>query len=484
MSSGEQQERDPQVPRIARDLTRGSIPRHLVAFSTPMLAGSLLQTAYSLINAFWVGKFLGTTALAAVTVSLPAVFVLISVAAGLTLATSILIAQYVGARDYPPVKAVVQTSVLLIGGSSLVFLLVGQLLAGRLLHVIETPPDVLPTALPYLRIFLWTLPLSFGIFLIGSMLRGIGDSQTPVDFQTVSVILNAALDPVLMFGWLGFPKLGLNGTAWATLIAQIVAVLGLMVYVPARRPLVAPDWRRLRIDSSIAWLLMKIGFPAMIQQSVVSVSLVVIIKFVSRFGTNADAAFGAAVRIDQVSFLPALIIGAAISTLAGQNIGAKQYRRVQQVFWWGLLVSGAISAVISVLVLTFPGLFLRMFVSDQKVIAIGVGYLRIVGITYALYAVLFAANGVINGAGHTSWTTAFSVIGLWGVRLPLAYVLSRHFHSVRGIWWGMLISVGVSMALSLAYYATGGWKRPIVRGLAMAATAQNAEDAEAGASHD
>jgi len=340
----------------------------------------------------------------------------------------------------------------------------------------------LPTALPYLRIFLWTLPLSFGIFLIGSMLRGIGDSQTPVYFQSVSVILNAALDPILIFGLLGFPKLGLNGTAWATLTAQIVAVTGLMIYVPARRPLVAPDWRRLRIDGSIAWLLAKIGFPAMIQQSVVSVSLVVIIKFVSRFGTNADAAFGAAVRIDQVSFLPALIIGAAISTLAGQNIGARQYHRVQQVFLWGLLLSGAISAVISVLVLTFPGLFLRMFVSDQKVIAIGVGYLRIVGITYALYAVLFAANGVINGAGHTSWTTAFSVIGLWGVRLPLAYALPKHLHSVKGIWWGMLISVGVSMALSLVYYAIGGWKRPILRGLA--ATTAQAEGAAGRGSQD
>jgi putative MATE family efflux protein len=441
----------------------------------PMLAGSLLQTAYSLINAFWVGKFLGTKALAAVTVSLPSVFVLISVAAGLTLATNILIAQYVGAHDYPPVKATVQTSVLLIGGSSFVFLFLGQVLAGRLLHLIETPPDVLPTALPYLRIFLWTMPLSFGIFLIGSMLRGIGDSQTPVYFQSASVVLNAALDPVLMFGLVGFPKLGLNGTAWATLVAQTFAIIGLMIYVPARRPLVAPHWRRLRIDGSIAWLLAKIGFPAMIQQSVVSVSLVVIVKFVSRFGTDADAAFGAAVRIDQVSFLPALIIGAAISTLAGQNIGARQYHRVQQVFRWGVVLSGAISAVISALVLTFPGVFLRMFVSDARVIAIGIGYLRIVGITYLLYAVLFAANGVINGAGHTSWTTAFSVVGLWGVRLPLAYALSNHMHSVRGIWWGMLISVGVSMALSLLYYATGGWKRPIVRGLAAAPAADNSE---------
>ncbi|UCH35008.1 MAG: MATE family efflux transporter [Armatimonadota bacterium] len=450
-------------PQSGRDLTTGSIPRHLVAFSTPMLAGSLLHTAYSLVNAFWVGKFLGTTALAAITVSMPAVFVLIAVAAGLTLATNIVIAQHYGARDWERLKSAVQTSIVLIGGSSFVFLVVGEIVARDLLVAINTPAGVLPSAFSYMRIFLLGLPFGFGFFLLASMLRGIGDSATPVYFQTVSVGLNIVLDPLLMFGLLGLPALGIAGAAWASVIAQAVGVAALVAYIQVRKPLVTPDWRRLRVEASTAWLLVRIGLPAMVQHSVVSVSLLVIVSFVSRFGENADAAFGAGLRIDQVSFLPAITIGAAISTLAGQNIGAKRYERVHLVFRWGLLVSVVISLLITVVVISIPGVLLRAFLNEPEVIAIGVSYLRIVGITYVLYAVLFASNGVINGAGYTTWTTLISVIGLWGVRLPLAYILPRRMHDVRGIWWAMLLSVGCSALLSLAYYATGRWKRPIIR---------------------
>ncbi len=313
-------------PRAGRDLTVGSIPRHLVAFAAPMVVGSALQTAYSLVNAFWVGKRLGTEALAAVTVSQPVIFVMIAAAGGLTLATNILLAQYYGARNYDRIKGVVQTSTVLVVGVSVILLALGLIFSPRLLHLVDTPADVFPLALSYLRVIFWTLPLSFGLFLIASMLRGIGDSKTPVYFQAVSVVVNAILDPLLMFGYFGFPRLGLNGTAYATIIAQAAAVLALLIFLPGHRPLVMPDWRRLRIHLDTAWALFEIGAPSMVQQSMVSLSMVFIVRFVSHFGSNVDAAFGAAIRVDSVAFLPALTIGMAISTLAGQNIGAPQAR--------------------------------------------------------------------------------------------------------------------------------------------------------------
>lgn len=442
-----------------RDLTTGSIPRHLVVFSLPMLAGSVLQVAYSLVNAFWVGKFLGTSALAAVTVSQPVIFVLIAVAAGLTLATNILIAQSVGAHRWERVKEAVQTSIILVGGISLFFLAIGMVLVKQLLSFVNTPPDIFPMASTYLRIFLWTLPFTFGIFLLGSMLRGIGDSQTPVYFQTVSVVLNAILDPLLMFGKLGLPALGLNGTAWATIISQVIAVVALVIYVARARPLVSPDWGHLRIDGATAGALLTLGLPTMVQQSVVSVSLLGITRLVSSFGTVADAAFGAAIRIDNVAFLPALTIGMAVSTIAGQNVGAGAFQRVRATFWWGLLLSGGISLVIALLAITIPDFFLRAFLSDPTVIAIGAEYLRIVGFTYLLYAVLFTSNGVINGAGHTFSTTLISVISLWGIRLPLAYLLAHELHHETGIWYAMLLSVACGMVLSLIYYFSGVWRQ-------------------------
>ena len=464
----------------ARDLTTGSVPRHVIAFSLPMLAGSAIQTGYSFVNAFWVGKFLGTAALAAITVSMPVIFVTIAVAASLTLATNVLVSQHFGAREWDRLKAAVQTSAALIGIVAVGLLALGLAFAERLLVTIHTPPDVFPTAAPYLHIMLFTLPLNFGVFLLASMLRGIGDSRTPVYFQAWALGLNALLDPLLMFGLAGFPRLGLNGTAYASIVAQIAAVIALMIYIPRRRPLIMPDWRRPRVDRETALLLVKIGFPAMIQQSVVSVSRVVIVSLVSQFGSDADAAFGAALRIDGVAFLPAITFGMAVSTLAGQNIGAGRFDRVRQVFWWGLVLSGGISAVITAFAVGIPGLMLRIFLNEPEVIKIGVTYLRIVGFTYVLYAALFVCNGVINGAGHTLPTTLFSMATLWGIRLPLAALLPRYLGSERGIWYAMLISVGCGMILSAAYYASGRWKRPVVRharrGLASRTDAAHVEE--------
>ena len=462
MTSDDQRQADPRLAG-ARDLTTGSVPRHVIAFSLPMLAGSAIQTGYSFVNAFWVGKLLGMAALAALTVSMPVLFVTIAIAAGLTLATNILVAQYFGARDWGRLKAAVQTSALLVSAVGIILLALGLTFAERLLILINTPQDIFAVASSYLRIVLWTLPLSFGIFLIASMLRGIGDSRTPVYFQASSLGLNAILDPLLMFGWAGFPKLGLNGTAWASICAQVAVILGLLIYMPRKRPLVMPDWRHPGIDRATAWLLVKIGFPTMVQQSVVSVSMVVIVSLVSHFGSRADAAFGAGLRVDQVAFLPAITIGMAISTLAGQNIGAGQLSRVREIFWWGLLLSGVISAVIAALAIGLPGLVLRIFLNEDDVIAIGVGYLRIVGFTYVLYAVMFVTNGVINGAGHTVPTTLMTMISLWGIRLPLAAILPRYLGDERGIWYGMLSSVACGMVMSLTYYASGRWKRSVVR---------------------
>ena len=445
----------------ARDLTTGSIPRHLVAFALPMLAGNFLQVAFSLVNGFWVGKRLGPDALAAVTVSQPVVFVFIAMAAGLTLGANILVAQDAGAKDWARLQRVVQTSYVLIGTLSFFFLALGLWNIDGLLSFMHTDPGIYRAAAGYLRVFLWTLPFSFWLFLISSVLRGIGDSRSPVYFQVAAVLINGILDPLLMFGWLGFPKLGLVGTAWATLIAQGIGVLGLLIFVARKRPLVNPDWRHFNFDIPTAGLLLFIGFPSMIQQSVVSVSMVGIVRYVSQFGIPADAAFGAALRIDSVAFMPAITMGMAASTMAGQNIGVRCFNRVRQTFGWGALMSVGISALIMLVAMLAPQVLLRAFVSDPRVLEIGSGYLRIVSLTYVLYAVMFVSHGIINGAGHTLVTTAISMIALWGIRLPLAGYLARHTHDVKGIWFAMLLSVAIGMVLSVSYYLTGLWKHAI-----------------------
>ena len=464
MSSGPREpDSNHPLPTHGRDLTTGSIPRHLVAFSMPMLAGSALHTAYSIVNAIWVGNGLGTTAMAAVTVSFPVLFVLMAVAGGLTMASNILVSQTYGARDWAQLRRVVQNSVVLTGVVSLACVLVGHLVAEDLLRLISTPPEVLPMAASYLRIFLWSVPFMFGIFLIAAMLRGTGDSKTPLYFQASFLGLTAVLDPLLMFGWLGFPRLGLNGTAVATIIANCGALVSLLIYLQRRRHIVAPDWRHLRLERAVSWLTLKIGIPSMLQQASVSIGMLVIVGLINAFGKTATAAFGAAMRIDHLAFMPAMTIGMAVSTLSGQNIGARRYHRVNEVFRWGLLLGGGMTLLASLLALTIPGILLRMFIPDREVIATGVQYLRIVGAGYVLFAIMFVSNGVINGAGHTFVTTLISLIALWAVRVPIAAYLSRSMHRLDGIWYAMVISFAVGSALSLAYYLSGRWKKSVVR---------------------
>lgn len=461
MSSKEQSD-TPSV-KHGRDLTTGSIPRHLIAFSIPMLAGSAIQTAYSIVNAIWVGQGLGTTALAAVTVSFPVFFILMAVAGGLTMAANILGSQAYGAKDWPYLKRVVNNSIILTVSMSTLCVAVGHFFAEPLLRVMNTPPEVLPMAADYLRIFIWSMPFMFCIFLAAALLRGTGDSKTPLYFQAAFLGLTAVLDPLLMFGWLGFPKLGLNGTAVATIIANAGAVVSIAAYLQWKQHIVAPDWRHLKADWETSWLTIRIGVPSMVQMSLISFGMLVIVGLVNAFGKDAAAAFGAAMRIDNLAFMPAMTVGMAVSTLSGQNIGAHQHHRVKEVFKWGLVIGCGIALVGSLLIVSVPGLLLRMFIKDPVVISMGVHYLRIVGAAYVVLAIMFVSNGVINGAGHTFITTLITLIALWGVRVPLATYMSRSMHSLNGIWYAMVLGFTAGMILSLIYYFSGRWKRPVAR---------------------
>jgi putative MATE family efflux protein len=448
--------------RLGTDLTVGSIPRHIVTFSLPMLIGSFLQTAYSFINAIWVGQFLGTGALATVTVSFPVIFTLFGIGMGMTLATNILVAQSYGAKRFDELRRVVDSSTVLIPGLGILLTVLGEVFTPHILRAMDTPADIFEASVGYLRIILLSLPFSFAMFAIRSMLQGMGDSKTPLYFQLVSVVLTTALDPLLIFGWLGLPKLGLNGTAWATLFSQALVLVALMVYLHRQKSPVAPGWPHVRHLGPETRQTFRIGIPASIQQSLVSLGMVMVTGIVNGFGETSTAAFGAASRIDQIAFMPAINFGMAISTLAGQNLGAGHHGRVREVFSWGCLFSGAITLVISAVAVLLPGPLLRVFTPDAAVIELGTSYLHIVGACYVLFGLMFVSNGIINGAGATMITTLISLLSLWVVRVPGAYWLSRHLHSVKGVWYAIAFSFFVSLACSMAYYFSGRWQRALL----------------------
>lgn len=263
--------------------------------------------------------------------------------------------------------------------------------------------------------------------------------------------------------WWRMPALGLDGTAWATVICNTLAIVALVAYLRKRRNPVGPTINFRQFDSGTAWTTIRIGVPSALQQSLISVGILFVTGIVNGFGENATAAYGCVSRIDQLAFMPALTFSMAISTLAGQNIGANRHDRIREILKWGCILSVGVTTVCSILVVCLPRVLLRIFTSDQAVLDLGVDYLRIVGSCYGFFAIMFVGNGIINGSGHTLVTTAISLLSLWIVRVPMAYLLSRYMKSIDGVWIAISVSFAVSMLTSMIYYSTGHWRRPVAR---------------------
>lgn len=446
------------------DLTEGNIPRHLLRFSIPMLLGNLIQIGYSVVNTIWVGHLVGENAVGASGVSMPIMFVTIGLAIGLTMATTILVAQYFGARDYKMLGRVVNSSfslVLVIGAALTVLGVFG---GDYVLRFMKAPPENFAMASSYLKISFFGTILMFMSFLIGSILRGIGDTITPTTFMAIGVVLNAVLDPFFIGGFGPFASHGLDGAAYATILSQTVSLVVSLIYLNRKNHVIAFSFRKLVFDKRIILLIFKIGLPAIVQQTLVSLAHMLVLSIVNSFGAAATNALGAVARIDMFAFMPAMSMSAAVSTLTGQNIGARKPERIRAVFGWGMTMTSIITVAISLMAVLFSGPILRAFGlgGDPQVMEIGGSYLHIVGACYVCVGVMFVCGGVTNGSGHTMVTMAFSILAFWLIRLPSAWYLAGTRLGVRGVWYAVALSFILGMAMSLAYYFSGKWKRSVV----------------------
>lgn len=450
--------------KLGKDLTIGSIPRHLLIFSIPMLIGNLARTSYNIINIIWIGHLVGKDAVGAAGVSFPIIFVLIGLVIGMSLGTTILVSQYYGAKNYGMVEKVVNNSFLLSLIIGAFCTIIGVLSADFFLRLMKTPPENFAMASSYLKINLAGFILLYLGYLINSILRGIGDTVTPLIFTSISMGLNAILDPFFIGGFGIFPLHGLNGAAYATLISMATSLVISIIYLNRKNYMVAFNPRKLILDKHITYLLFKIGLPSVIQQSLVSISTIFITTFVNAFGSAATNAFGAVGRIDMFVFMPAMSMGMAASTLTGQNLGAGKPERVKDIFKWGVIMTSSATIIISLIVVFLSKPIITMFGlgNDARVMDIGTSYMHIVGSCYVFFAIMFISNGIINGAGHTIITMFFSVVSLWVIRVPFSWLLSKTSLGITGIWVAAALSFVVIMIVSLSYYFSGRWKRSMV----------------------
>lgn len=436
-----------------KDLTVGKEQKLILQFALPMLLGNIFQLLYNVTDSYVVGRFLGKEALAAVSASFPVLFALISLVIGVATGFTIVIAQYFGAKDLEKVKLAINTMNIFLFVVSLFLTIFGILVSDTILEFINLPKEILPQAESYFDIYLLGLVVFFGFNGISAVLRGLGDSKTPLYFLVISTILNIILDVLFVVVF----KLGINSVAYATIISQTVAYVSAIIYLNKKHTIIQFSRFDLSFDGDIFKKALKIGLPSGMQHTFVSLGMVAISGIVNLYGTSVIAAYGVAMRISSFASMPAMNFGAALSTFVGQNIGANKIERVRKGLIATLIMTSIISVVISAIVLLNSKLLMGFFISDADVIFEGSKYLMITGSFYIVFSAMFVISGVLRGAGDTIIPMFISLFALWVIRIPIAYFFSKHF-GVEGIWWAEPTSWSVGLILSYIYFKMGKWK--------------------------
>ena len=446
---------------MPRSLTEGSIRGGLFRFALPILFANVLQSLNGSVNSIWVGRFLGEAALTATANANTVMFLLIGAAFGVALAATILIGQCIGANDLRQTKRVVGTSATFFAAISLAMAILGLVLCRPLLLLMRTPADSLPLAVAYMRVIFLALPFLYLYAFVMAVLRGAGDSKTPFYFMLLSVGIDIALNPVLIFGIGPVPQLGIAGSALATFIAQAVSLIALIRHLYRRRHILClhgQELRLLRVNGSIAATLVKKGIPMSAQMLVLSLSGVLMITLVNRFGVDTAAAFGAALQIWNYIQMPAFAVSMAVTAMTAQNVGAGKWDRVTRIAHVGVLYSVLLTAsivlAIELLDTKVFGLFLP---AGSGALAIAGHMNRIVTPSFVFFGISVTLFGVVRATGAVVAPLVILTVTLLLVRYPLAEALLDRYQ-VDAVWWSFPVSSLLSAALALRYYRYGGWR--------------------------
>jgi putative MATE family efflux protein len=442
-------------------LTEGPIGRTLLAFAIPILLGNVLQSLNGSVNSIWVGRFLGETALTATANANSLMFLLLGGVFGVSMAATILVAQYTGARDADAARRVVGSSATVFAAVSVAIAVVGWFSAVPLLVAMHTPAAAVLLAASYLRIVFVAIPFIYLYTVLMAVLRGGGDSRTPFKFLLLSVGLDIALNPLLIFGYGPIPRLGIAGSALATLVANAVSLVALVMSLyRANHPLClrGAELRYLALDRRIVATLLKKGLPMGLQMLLISANAVALISLVNRFGTDTTAAYGASWQLWTYLQMPAFALGAAVSSMAAQNVGAGRWDRVDRIAGAGVTFHLALTGTLLALLLALNRHALGLFLPPGPALDIA-GHINATGAwSFLFFGVSMVLFGVVRSTGAVVPPVVLRVIALGGVRVPFAVLAAPHL-GADAIWFSFPLAAAVSALLAFCYYRFGGWRR-------------------------
>jgi MATE family, multidrug efflux pump len=425
-----------------------------LVFLVPFMVSNVLQSIAATVNSIFLGRMLGVKALASAAAFFPILFFLISFFIGLASGATVLIGQAYGAGDIHKMKKIAGTTLsvaLALGLSLMVF---GLTSTEWLLRLLATPPDIIAQSVLYARVMFVAMPLIFIFFAYISFLRGLGDTKTPLWALALSTCVGILVTPALIRGWFGLPQLGVASAAVATLASNIAGLAVMLAFLRSiRHPLsfdreTASD---LIIDVGLLKTIVRIGVPTGLQMVMLSLAEVAVLSFVNRFGSSATAAYGAVNQVVSYVQFPAMSIGITSSIFTAQCIGARRLDRLPRVIHAGIGLNYAVGGALILLVYALAWPILGMFITEQNTLAIAHGLLMITLWSYILFGNMAVLSGVMRASGDVVWPTAINIFVIWGVEVPVAYVL-MHRIGLPGVWVGYPAAYCAGLFLMTLYY--------------------------------
>jgi putative MATE family efflux protein len=444
--------------RPLRDYTAGSLHRNIWSLAVPMVLEMGLVSLFRVADMFWVGK-LGAEALAAITIGENVRWALSGMAMGQGIGGLAVVARRVGERDERAANHATLQATLLAFGIALFVSVIGFVLAEPLLLLLGTEPEVLPQGLSFLRVTFAGLTGFLMVPILNSLLRGAGEARLALIVRIVSYGIGLLVEPLLIFGWGPIPPLGVAGAALALVGSQwlgLVAQLGILLSGRAR---IRIDPRHLRVDLRLMGHIFRIALPSTVQMTLRSFSRATLLGVIAVYGTFAVAAYGIAARVFMTVFVPGFGLGNAAATLVGQNLGAGKPDRAARSAW--LIAGYNVAFMLACAVVIFPLAqpIVAVFNDTSQVLALGAEALRIFAVGY-----LFSAAGVVmarslDGAGNTMPAMVINLFTLWGLQIPLAWILSQALGwGTAGLWAGISAANVANGLIFAAWFLRGRWK--------------------------
>ena len=444
------------MSRFGKDLSEGSVSKQLISFSVPFLISNLVQSLYSVADMLIVGNFSGTAAVSGVNIGSQITHVLTMLVLGFCTGGTIMVSQYMGARDEEGVRETISTLItaLLVGGLGITVIMF--LLIDPSLRLLETPAESYSEARNYLVITIAGILFIFAYNAFSAILRGMGDSKRPFYFVSISCVTNIVLDLVLVAGF----GMGAKGAAIATVFSQAVSVILCIIYLRSRDFVFDFRISSFKINREYLARILKIGAPSAVQSGVTSISFMFITTLVNiTGGVNASAAVGIVGKFNSFAIMPASAMSASVSTMCAQNIGANKWDRAIKTCKIGTSIAWVIGVCIFTVAQLFPVQILSLFDRNPDMISYGVEYMRSFAFDYILVPFVFCVTSLFTGAGHTSFAMLSNMLSALFLRIPAAYIFSTVFGlGVFGIGLGAPTASLGSVIIVLIYLASGRWK--------------------------